>query len=113
MTIDLRVLHVAQRLKVELPLTLTVEALAEGVGLSPDRLTHLFSQQLGLPIRSYLLWAKMRRAAALLSSGQPLTDIAHAVGFADSAHLTRTFKGFFGLTPSFLADSRCVQVLVC
>lgn len=55
----------------------------------------------------------MRRAAALLSSGQPLTEIAHAVGFADSAHLTRTFKGFFGLTPSFLADSRCVQVLVC
>lgn len=111
--LDLRVLHVAQRLKAELPLAPTIEELADNVGLSPDRLTHLFTEQLGLSVRSYLAWAKVRRATVLLGSGMALTDIAQQVGFTDSAHLSRTFKEFFGLNPSFLADSRYVQVVDC
>lgn len=111
--LDLRVLHVAQRLKAELPLAPTIEELAENVGLSPDRLTHLFTEQLGLSIRSYVLWAKVRRATVLLGSGTPLTDIAQQVGFADSAHLSRTFKEFFGLNPSYIADVRYVRVFDC
>lgn len=111
--IDLRVLHVAHRVMEELPMTHTIKELAENVGLSADRLTHLFSEQLGLSIKSYILWAKMRRAVQLFPAGMSLTDVAHSVGFADSAHLTRTFKSYFGLTPSFLADSRYVQVVTC
>lgn len=108
--IDMRVLHVASRVMTELPLTHTVEELAANVGISPDRLTHLFSEQLGVSLKSYILWAKMRRAALLFPEGGSLTDIAHRVGFADSAHLTRTFKAYFGLTPSYLANPDLVRV---
>lgn len=111
--VDLRVFHVAQRIKSELPDTVPVSELAKHVGLSPGRLTHLFTQQCGMSIRSYTLWAKMRRAAVLLGEKWPLTDVAHRVGFSDSAHLSRTFQQFFGLPPSFLGDSRYVQVHAC
>ena len=104
LSMDMRVLHVAHKIKKELPLQSTVEELAREVGLSAHRLTHLFSDKLGLSIKSYVLWAKMRRAAVLIALGRSLADIAHEVGFADAAHLTRTFKAFFGLTPSFVAQ---------
>jgi AraC-like DNA-binding protein len=111
--IDLRVLHVARRLKSELPHPPSLSDLARNVGLSPDRLSHLFAEQLGLTIKSYTLWVKMRRASVLLQSGHTLTEVSHAVGFADSAHLSRTYKTFFGLSPSFLADRSWVTLHVC
>lgn len=111
--VDMRVLHVANRVMMELPLTHTIEQLADNVGISADRLRHLFAEQLGVSLKSYMLWAKMRRAALLFPTRRSLTEIAHSVGFADSAHLTRTFKSYFGLTPSFLADPTRVEVRGC
>ncbi|AFT68969.1 Transcriptional regulator, AraC family [Alloalcanivorax dieselolei B5] len=105
MPIDMRVMHIAQKIKKELPLTSTVAELGEEVGLSQDRLTHLFSESLGISIKSYLLWARMRRAVECIARGDTLISVAHDVGFSDSAHLARTLKAFFGLTPSFLARS--------
>ena len=111
--VDLRVLHVARRLKAELPEMVSVADLAANVGLSADRLTHLFTEEFGLSIRRYALWAKMRRAAVLLGKEKSLTEVAQQVGFSDSSHLSRTFQQFFGLAPSFLANGRCVRIHVC
>lgn len=108
---DMRALHVAQKIKRELPLTSTVAELAAEVGLSADRLSHLFSDKLGIPIKSYILWAKMRRAVELIAQGESLSAVAYDVGFADSAHLTRTIRHFFGLTPSFVAKGMKVEML--
>lgn len=108
---DMRALHVAQKIKKELPLTSTVADIAAEVGLSPDRLSHLFSDKLGIPIKSYILWARMRRAVELIARGEPLSAIAYDVGFSDSAHLTRTYKQFFGLTPSFVAKAMKIDML--
>ncbi|MCH2558653.1 MAG: helix-turn-helix domain-containing protein [Alcanivorax sp.] len=53
----------------------------------------------------------MRRAVELIAQGVPLSMVAHDVGFSDAAHLTRTLKQFFGLTPSFLARGMEVRML--
>ena len=111
--IDARVLYVTERLVSELPPDHTASELAESVGLSADRLRHLFREQVGIPLRNHLLGAKLRRAAQLFASGQSLTEVAHQSGFSDSSHLSRTFKSYYGFTPSFLADSRNVQVHSC
>jgi len=108
---DMRALHVAQKIKKELPLTSSVAELGAEIGLSADRLTHLFSDKLGIPIKSYILWAKMRRAIELIAQGETLSAVAYDVGFSDSAHLTRTIKYFFGLTPSFVAKGMKVKML--
>ncbi|MGW5053490.1 AraC family ligand binding domain-containing protein [Actinokineospora sp. NPDC004072] len=39
-------------------------------------------------------------ARRLIRAGDPLGEVAAAAGFADQAHLTRMFKGAFGITPA-------------
>lgn len=109
--LDMRAIHVAQRVKKELPLTSSVAELASDVGLSADRLSHLFSDKLGISIKSYLLWSRMRRAVDLISKGESLVTVAHDAGFSDSAHLTRTIKQFFGFTPTFIVKGMTVKML--
>lgn len=36
----------------------SIEELAQAVGLSPSRLIHLFKDEVGIPIRRYLLWQR-------------------------------------------------------
>ncbi len=70
---------------------------------SPSRLTHLFTQEAGIPfppLRAVgcACWCGREHVAA----GSDLTRAAVAAGFSDSAHLSRVFKRNFGLTPSAL-----------
>lgn len=69
-------------------------------GLSESRFRHLFRDQVGLSVKNFLLWSKLQRAIQLLADDPSLTHAAHGAGFADSAHLSRTFKRTFGLSPS-------------
>lgn len=80
----------------------SLEALAELVGLSPSRLMHAFTASIGLPLRPYLAWLRVQRAAGAIVAGAPLAQAALAAGFADNAHMTRTFKRMLGVTPSAL-----------
>lgn len=80
----------------------SLEALAKAVDLSPGRLMHAFTDSIGLPLRPYLAWLKLQRAAGAIVSGSSLTDAAHAAGFSDAGHMTRTFRRMLGMPPSAL-----------
>ncbi|MCA9639428.1 MAG: helix-turn-helix transcriptional regulator [Polyangiaceae bacterium] len=75
---------------------------AQAADLAPTTLTHRFTQEVGLPFRRWVLWMRVQLAARLAANGGPtsMTHAAHAAGFSDSAHFTRTFRGLFGLPPS-------------
>ncbi|MBF6209936.1 helix-turn-helix domain-containing protein [Nocardia puris] len=75
---------------------------AARVGLSPARLSHLFADQVGLPLRPYMLWLRLRVAIGRFRSGDDLATAARAAGFDDGTQLTRTCKRTFGLTPAAL-----------
>lgn len=77
--------------------------LAAQLGISVSRLTHLFTEQVGIPLRRYVLWLRLRIAISRVQAGDDLTGAAHGAGFADSAHLTRTTREMFGLPPSVLS----------
>jgi AraC-like DNA-binding protein/mannose-6-phosphate isomerase-like protein (cupin superfamily) len=74
--------------------------LAAQAGVSASRLGHLFAEHLHLPYPAWRRWARLLHAIESVRGGATLTDAAHSAGFADSAHLTRTFRAMFGLTPS-------------
>lgn len=75
---------------------------ASSVDLSPGRARHLFVSQTGLAFRTYLLWRRLNKALELYGTGNSLTDAAHASGFSDSAHLSRTFRRMFGVAAAQL-----------
>ncbi len=84
----------------------SIEALSEKVHLSPSRFAHIFKTVVGVPVRRYVLWMKMRRALDLALSGQSLTAAALSAGFADSAHLSRTVRAMMGIAPEYLFRHR-------
>lgn len=81
---------------------LSLDEVAAVAHLSPSRFRHLFVEQTGMPLRSYLLWRRLLRVWTLLTQGESLSGAAHGAGFADSAHLSRTARSMFGVTPSTL-----------
>jgi AraC-like DNA-binding protein len=82
--------------------------LAALAGLSEGRLMHVFTESVGVPLRPYVAWLKVQRAAAAIASGAPLARAAAEGGFADAAHMTRSFRRTFGMTPSAIR-SQMVQ----
>ena len=83
-----------------------LEEAASVAAISPSRLTHLFTQEVGIPFRKFVLWLRLRHVVDELSLGRNLTECAHAAGFSDSAHLSRVFRDHFGLPPSALLGMR-------
>jgi AraC-like DNA-binding protein len=81
---------------------LGLDEAAAAVALSPGRFRHLFVAQTGQSFRSYQLWSRLRKAIEWLSGGASATAAAHAAGFADAPHLTRTFRKMMGIAPSWM-----------
>lgn len=75
---------------------------ARRAGVSPTRLTHVFTREVGIPFRRFVLWTRMKQAVASTQAGHDLTQAAVDAGFSDSAHLSRTFRAMFGLSPSMV-----------
>jgi AraC-like DNA-binding protein len=81
----------------------SLDRLAGISGLSRSRFMHVFTESVGVPVRPYILWLRVQQAACELMIGASVTMAAQNAGFADAAHLTRTFRRMLGLTPSDLA----------
>jgi AraC family transcriptional regulator len=78
----------------------TVERVAEAIGVSSSHLAHLFPEFAGLSVKQYL--TRMRVAMArrlLLSTDLSLEVIAERCGFCDAPHLSRVFHRSVGLWP--------------
>ena len=91
-------------------LRVSLEDIAATVFLSPSRFAHLFAQQVGLPLRRYVLWRKLARATLAIGHGETMTEAAQAADFADAAHLTRTFNQMFGISPSALMRGKFFEI---
>lgn len=75
-------------------------SLSQRAGLSPRQMRHAFARDVGLPMRAYMRWKRLRRAITAVEEGANLSAAAAAAGFADSAHLSRVFREHFGMAPS-------------
>ncbi len=98
--LDARIGRAVELLRGRLDESVPLSDIAAAVNLSPDRFRHLFVEQTGIRFRPYVLWLRIELALARYVAGSSLTDAAHAAGFADSAHLSRTFKRMFGIAPA-------------
>jgi len=73
----------------------------ERTRLSQAHLRALFVRDVGLPIRTFLLWRRLLVAVAA-SARLDATSAAHFAGFADLAHFSRTCRRMLGYSPTAL-----------
>ena len=85
--------------------------LSRQAGLSPRQMRHTFVRDVGLPMRAYQRWRRLRRAFAAVEEGASLSAAAAAAGFADGAHLSRVFRQQFGITPTQALGSITIRSL--
>lgn len=80
-----------------------IERAAAVARLSPSRLRSIAAQTLGTSLTSWLMWRRLERAGRALADGASLADAAFAAGFADQAHLSRTCRKVYGISPGAAA----------
>ena len=74
--------------------------LAALVSYSKSHFARAFKRSLGLSPMAYVTKRRVERAKLMMiSTGQQLTDIALACGFADQSHLNRFFRRMVGMSP--------------
>jgi AraC-like DNA-binding protein len=78
---------------------ITLEDLAQIVGISPLKLLRLYRREWGLPPHRHLVQIRVQQAKRLIAAGNTLVNVAAATGFADQSHLNRHFKRLVGVTP--------------
>lgn len=79
----------------------SISDLAEQSGLTPNYLSSLFHQKLGVTFSVYLARLRMEHARKLLAgSSSGIADIARAVGYSDVRHFSRKYRDVMGEYPS-------------
>lgn len=90
----------------------TIRNLGKQVALSPDRLSHLFRTQIGVPLKSYLLFHQLEKAFTAILNGSNITDAAMLAGFDSPSHFAATVKKWVGMSVSASTkDSEFLKVL--
>ena len=97
---DARIALAVELIRKQLGDAIPLSAIAAAVRLSPDRFRHLFMREMGVSFRAYLLWQRLECSLEAYVHGKSLTEAAQMAGFADSAHLSRTFRRMFGIAPA-------------
>ena len=99
---DPRIIDAIAAIQARLAGPLKLSDAAAAAHLSPSRFRHLFIEQTGTVFRAYVLWLRLHLATRAAMWGRAWTAEAHAAGFTDSAHLSRTFRRMFGIAPAML-----------
>ena len=87
-----------------------ITSLTDKVFLSESRISHLFKLHMGVSIKKYLVWNKLKRAIkSYLDENANFTEASIQNGFFDQAHLSNSFKNVLGISPAKAYNSRILQ----
>lgn len=80
---------------------ISVQSLADSIGLNRSYLHRLFKSATGSSVQEYLLDLRIRKACTLLKSTVlPIAIISLSVGYEDTLYFSRLFKKKKGVSPS-------------
>ncbi|EPG2225961.1 TPA: AraC family transcriptional regulator [Acinetobacter baumannii] len=78
---------------------ISLEELAQRVGLSRYAIIRLFKANVGLTPHAFQINLKINQAREQLKKGVPLAELAVNLGFSDQSHFHKAFKAHTGVTP--------------
>lgn len=88
-----------------------ITTLTSKILLSESRLSHLFKENVGISIKKYHVWNKLKFAFEFfLNEETNLKEASIEADFFDQAHLSNAFKNYLGISPSEVFNSRTLQL---
>ena len=92
--------RVVDHIECNLQSKIDIAKLANLIAVSKGHFSRAFKQRVGLPPMAFIAARRVERAKTMLiSTREPIADIAIACGFGDQSHLTRRFCHVVGVTP--------------
>lgn len=89
------------------PGDMRLTALSRDIGVSKEHLIRRFREQIGLTPKAYANILRFGKALGLARRGSARwSDVAHACGYYDQAHLVHDFQRYAGRTPASLLNDR-------
>lgn len=77
------------------------DSIAKAAGVSPNYLTRVFQEYIGVSLHKYVMNLKVEKAQQLLLSGNVnITEAARETGFSSIHVFSKTFKSIMGISPS-------------
>ena len=84
---------------------ITIEDLADELGVSASYLSRLFRKETGDSVSAYIRRQKLEMAKNLLQySDYPMIDIANRLSFSSQSHFIQQFREYVGMTPKKYRD---------
>lgn len=110
-TIDNRIQEILNYIEAHSLDMLSVKELSNIVFLSESRLSHLFKEEIGISLTSYILHEKLEKAFYLIFNGSNITNASIEAGFSSSSHFTQTVRDKLGMPPRIITkNSRYLKV---
>lgn len=80
---------------------LSNETISYAIGVTPNYLTRVFGDYLGISLHRYIINLKVEKAQQMLTLGKMnITETAEKAGFSGIHAFSKTFKSVIGMTPS-------------
>ncbi len=75
----------------------TMDTLASKLHFSKSYIAHIFSEQTGITLKSYLQYKRMEESVRQIIKGKKITEIAYKTGFSSSSHIATSSIKITGL----------------
>ena len=80
---------------------ISLESVAGVVGLSPEYLSRLFKQEVGMNYVEYLVMRRVEQAKTYLRDPTlKIYEVSHAVGYRNEKYFARVFRNMTGISPT-------------
>ena len=76
-----------------------VQELAQRFNVNPSYLSNLFSTEMNVTLKQYIIVRKISMAKNMLSAGRSVSETAFECGFSSTSHFIATFRRITGQTP--------------
>ena len=78
-----------------------ISDIAKRIGINRSYLTSIFKKRTGLSPQEYLLRYRLSKACQLLlTTGQPIQEVARQIGYENPMTFSKMFKSAYGVSPS-------------
>jgi AraC-like DNA-binding protein len=95
---DSRILEVIKQLEVRDCMDHSINKIAKNIALSPSRLSHLFKEQTGMALKSYIVLHMLQRTYLHFFKNGNITEAALEAGFDSPSHFAATNKKLTGMS---------------